>query len=236
VTEVAPVVLVVEDEAQMRTYVRIALESNGYQMLEAPTATEGIRQARAHAPDLVLLDLGLPDADGSTVTRRIREYSRVPILVISARGNEESKVKALDEGANDYLTKPFGAAELMARIRVALRNVSARDAPSVVRLGEDVEIDLERRSVTLRTGDSAGEEVHLTPMEFKLLASLVRNVGNVQTHHQLLEEVWGPGHDNQMQYLRVYMTQLRHKLEREPARPRYLLTETGIGYRLRTEA
>jgi two-component system KDP operon response regulator KdpE len=239
VTDVAPVVLVVEDEAQMRTYVRIALESHGYQMLEAPTADEGIRQARAHAPDLVLLDLGLPDADGATVMRRIREYSRVPILVISARGNEESKVKALDEGANDYLTKPFGAAELMARIRVALRNVPARDVPALVRLGEDVEIDLERRSVTRLTapdGDSAGEEVHLTPMEFKLLASLVRNAGNVQTHHQLLEEVWGPGHDNQVQTLRVYMTQLRHKLEREPARPRYLLTETGIGYRLRTEA
>jgi two-component system KDP operon response regulator KdpE len=236
VTEGAPVVLVVEDEAQMRTFVRIALESHGFQMLEAPTASDGIRQARSYSPDLVLLDLGLPDADGSNVTRRIREYSRVPILVISARGNEESKVKALDEGANDYLTKPFGAAELMARIRVALRNVTSRDAPSVVRLGDDVEIDLVRRSVTLRTGTSAGEEVHLTPMEFKLLATLVRNVGNVQTHHQLLEEVWGPGHDNQMQYLRVYMTQLRHKLEREPARPRYLLTETGIGYRLRTEA
>jgi two-component system KDP operon response regulator KdpE len=240
VTDVAPVVLVVEDEEQMRTYVRIALESHGYQMLEAPTAGEGIRQARAHAPDIVILDLGLPDADGSTVTRRIREYSRVPILVISARGNEESKVKALDEGANDYLTKPFGAAELMARIRVALRNVAARDVTAVVRLGDDVEIDLERRSVTrltAREGDSAAEEeVHLTPMEFKLLASLVRNAGNVQTHHQLLDEVWGPGHENQMQYLRVYMTQLRHKLEREPARPRYLLTETGIGYRLRTEA
>jgi two-component system KDP operon response regulator KdpE len=236
VTEIAAVVLVVEDEAQMRTFVRIALESHGFQMLEAPTASEGIRQARTYSPDLVLLDLGLPDADGSIVTRRIREYSRVPILVISARGNEESKVKALDEGANDYLTKPFGSAELMARIRVALRNVTSRDAPSVVRLGDDVEIDLVRRSVTLRTGTSAGEEVHLTPMEFKLLATLVRNVGTVQTHHQLLEEVWGPGHENQMQYLRVYMTQLRHKLEREPARPRYLLTETGIGYRLRTEA
>ena len=235
-TEGASVVLVVEDEAQMRTFVRIALESHGFQMLEAPTASDGIRQARSYSPDLVLLDLGLPDADGSNVTRRIREYSRVPILVISARGNEESKVKALDEGANDYLTKPFGAAELMARIRVALRNVTSREPPSVVRLGDDVEIDLERRSVTLRTGTSAGEEVHLTPMEFKLLATLVRNVGTVQTHHQLLDEVWGPGHDNQMQYLRVYMTQLRHKLEREPARPRYLLTETGIGYRLRTEA
>jgi two-component system, OmpR family, KDP operon response regulator KdpE len=227
-TEIAPVVLVVEDEVQMRTFVRIALESHGFQMLEAPTAAEGIRQARAYTPDLVLLDLGLPDADGSKVTQRIREYSSVPILVISARGSEESKVKALDEGADDYLTKPFGAAELMARIRVALRKAASRDTQAVVRIGDDILVDLGRRAVTLR-----GEEVHLTPIEFKLLATLVRHAGNVQTHHQLLEQVWGPGHENQMQYLRVYMTQLRHKLEREPARPRYLLTETGIGYRLR---
>jgi two-component system KDP operon response regulator KdpE len=230
-TEIAPVVLVVEDEVQMRTFVRIALESHGFQMLEAPTAAEGIRQARAYTPDLVLLDLGLPDADGSKVTQRIREYSSVPILVISARGSEESKVKALDEGADDYLTKPFGAGELMARIRVALRKAASRDTQAVVRIGDDIVVDLGRRSVTLR-----GEEVHLTPIEFKLLATLVRHAGNVQTHHQLLEQVWGPGHENQMQYLRVYMTQLRHKLEREPARPRYLLTETGIGYRLRGDA
>ena len=230
-TEVAPVVLVVEDEAQMRTFVRIALESHGFQMLEAPTAAEGMRQARAYTPDLVLLDLGLPDGDGSKVIRKIREYSSVPILVISARGSEESKIKALDEGADDYLTKPFGAGELMARIRVAFRKVASRDGQSLVRIGDDILVDMTRRSVTLR-----GEEVHLTPIEFKLLATLVRHAGNVQTHHQLLEQVWGPGHENQMQYLRVYMTQLRHKLEREPARPRYLLTETGIGYRLRAES
>jgi two-component system KDP operon response regulator KdpE len=230
-SEVAPVVLVVEDEAQMRTFVRIALESHGYQMLEAPTASEGIRQARSYSPDVVLLDLGLPDGDGSQVTRRIREYSSVPILVISARGSEESKVKALDDGADDYLTKPFGAAELMARIRVAMRKVASRDNPLVVRIGDELQIDLARRSVTLR-----GEEVHLTPIEYKLLAMLARHAGNVLTHHQLLEQVWGPGHENQMQYLRVYMTQLRHKLEREPARPRYLVTETGIGYRLRIDA
>jgi two-component system KDP operon response regulator KdpE len=230
VNEVAPVVLVVEDEAQMRTFVRIALEAHGFQMLEAPSAAEGIRQARSYTPDLVLLDLGLPDGDGSQVTRRIREYSTVPILVISARSSEESKVKALDEGADDYLTKPFGSAELMARIRAALRKVNAREAPSVVRIGDDIQVDLARRTVTVR-----GDEVHLTPIEYKLLATLVRHAGNVQTHHQLLEQVWGPGHENQMQYLRVYMTQLRHKLEREPARPRYLVTETGIGYRLRIE-
>ena len=230
-TEVAPVVLVVEDEAQMRTFVRIALESHGFQMLEAPTAAEGIRQARSYTPDLVLLDLGLPDGDGSKVTRRIREYSSVPILVISARGSEESKVKALDDGADDYLTKPFGAAELMARIRVALRKAASRDTQAVVRIGDDI-VGRSRRAARSRL---RGEEVHLTPIEFKLLATLVRHAGNVQTHHQLLEQVWGPGHEHQMQYLRVYMTQLRHKLEREPARPRYLLTETGIGYRLRAE-
>jgi len=230
-SEIAPVVLVVEDEAQMRTFVRIALESHGYQMLEAPTAAEGIRQALSYSPDVVLLDLGLPDGDGSQVTRRIREHSSMPILVISARGSEESKVQALDEGADDYLTKPFGAAELMARIRAALRKVTSRDAPLVVRIGDDIQIDLARRTVTRR-----GAEVHLTPIEYKLLATLVKHAGNVQTHHQLLEQVWGPGRENQMQYLRVYMTQLRHKLEREPARPRYLVTETGIGYRLRVDA
>ena len=229
-TDVAPVVLVVEDEAQMRTFVRIALESNGFQMLEAPTAAEGIRQARAYSPDVVLLDLGLPDGDGSSVTKRIREYSTVPILVISARGHEESKVRALDDGADDYLTKPFGAAELMARIRVALRKVASRDTQAIVRIGQDIVVDLARRTVTVR-----GDEVHLTPIEYKLLATLVRHAGNVQTHHQLLEQVWGPGHDHQMQYLRVYMTQLRHKLEKQPARPQYLLTETGIGYRLRAD-
>ncbi len=230
-SEVAPVVLVVEDEAQMRTFVRIALESHGFQMLEAPTAAEGIRQARSYTPDVVLLDLGLPDADGSQVTKRIREYSSVPILVISARGSEESKVRALDDGADDYLTKPFGAAELLARIRVALRKSAARETPLLFRIGDEIEVDLARRSVTRN-----GAEVHLTPLEYKLLATLVRHAGNVLTHHQLLDQVWGPGHENQMQYLRVYMTQLRHKLEREPARPRYLVTETGIGYRLRVDA
>jgi two-component system KDP operon response regulator KdpE len=229
-TDVASVVLVVEDEAQMRTFVRAALESHGYQMLLAPTAAEGIRQARSYTPDLVLLDLGLPDADGFQVTRQIREYSSVPILIISARSNEQSRVKALDEGADDYLTKPFGAAEMMARIRAALRKATSHNAPAVLRIGDHIQVDLGRRIVTLR-----GKEVHLTPIEYKLLTALARHAGFVQTHNQLLKQVWGPGHDNQMQYLRVYMTQLRHKLEREPARPRYLLTETGVGYRLRIE-
>jgi two-component system KDP operon response regulator KdpE len=229
-TESPPTVLVVEDEAQMRTFVSIALTAHGYRMIEASTAAEGIRLASELRPDLVLLDLGLPDADGSEVTRRVREWSRVPILIISAREQEASKVKALDEGADDYLTKPFGSEELMARIRVALRNAAhARGgAPGVFQLGHDIRIDLASRVVVVR-----GSEVHLTPIEFKLLATLVRHAGTVLTHRHLLTEVWGPEHGQQANYLRVYMTSLRHKLERQPARPRYLVTETGIGYRLR---
>ncbi len=225
-------VLVVDDEAQMRTFVRIALEAYGFQTLEASTAAEGLRQAAAHVPDLVLLDLGLPDADGGEVTRRIREWSNLPILIISARGTEASKVRALDEGADDYITKPFGAAELMARIRVALRKAGpAREVPAdVIHVGKDIRVDLARRIVVVR-----GKEVHLAPIEYKLLATLVRHAGRVVTHHQLIEQVWGPGQGQPVQTLRVYMTQLRHKLERQPARPRYLLTETGIGYRLRLE-
>jgi two-component system KDP operon response regulator KdpE len=233
VSEPQRVVLVIDDEAQMRTFVRIALEAYGYQTLEAATAAEGIRLAAAHLPDLVLLDLGLPDADGGEVTRRIREWSNLPILIISARGTEAGKVIALDEGADDYLTKPFGAAELMARIRVALRKAGpARGVPAdVVHVGNDIRIDLSRHLVTVR-----GKEVHLAPIEYKLLVTLVRQTGRVATHQQLIEDVWGPGQVQQVQTLRVYMTQLRHKLERQPARPKYLLTETGIGYRLRLEA
>ena len=225
--------LIVDDEADIRTFARIALAAHGYRSLEAHTAAEGIRQAARYNPDLVLLDLGLPDADGSEVTRRLRERTTVPILIISARGSEAAKVKALDDGADDYMTKPFGAAEMMARIRVALRNAarSRAELPSVVRIGGDIDIDLGRRLVVVR-----GEEVHLTPIEFNLLTVLIRHAGMVVTHRHLLAEVWGPGHEKETQYLRVYMTQLRHKLERVPARPKYLMTETGIGYRLRLEA
>jgi two-component system KDP operon response regulator KdpE len=232
-SEPQPLVLVIEDEADMRTFARIALAAHGYRMVEASTAAEGIRQATTYRPDVVLLDLGLPDAEGSEVTRRLREWSAVPILVISARSSEEAKVRALDEGADDYMTKPFGAAELMARIRVALRNAArGRGEPAgVVHIGEDIRVDLGARTVLVR-----GSDVHLTPIEFKVLATLVRHAGMVTTHRQLLEDVWGPGHENEMQYLRVYMTQLRHKLERKPARPKYLLTEPGIGYRLRLES
>jgi two-component system KDP operon response regulator KdpE len=231
-TESKPVVLVVEDEPQMRKFVRIALESHDYRVLEAETAAEAIRQATAYTPDAILLDLGLPDMDGLELTRRLREWSGVPILVISAREQEEIKVRALDGGADDYLTKPFGAAELMARLRVALRHAArSRDVTSaVVTIGEDVEVDLAKRQVRVR-----GDEVHLTPIEYKLLVVLVKHAGMVITHRHLLEQVWGPGHAHQTQYLRVYMTQLRHKLELDPARPKYLVTEPGIGYRLRAE-
>jgi two-component system, OmpR family, KDP operon response regulator KdpE len=232
-TEPTPLVLVVEDEPQMRKFVRIALESHDYRVIEAATAAEGIQQAISYSPDAVVLDLGLPDMDGMSVTRRLREWSTVPILVVSARGQEDSKVKALDGGADDYITKPFGAAELMARLRVALRHAAdSRDVPTaIVRLGNEVEIDLVRRLVRVRA-----TEVHLTPIEYKLLTTLVKHAGMVMTHRQLLESVWGPGHAHQMQYLRVYMTQLRHKLESNPARPQLLLTEPGIGYRLKSEA
>jgi two-component system KDP operon response regulator KdpE len=233
VTDARPVVLIIDDEPQMRKFVRITLDANGYGVIEASTAAEGIQQAAAHTPDLVLLDLGLPDADGSEVIHRIREWSPMPIIVISARGKEESKVLALDEGADDYVTKPFGAAELMARLRVALRHAArvAGTPEAVVEIGEGIRVDLVRRIVEVR-----GDEVHLTPIEYKLLTLLVKHAGMVLTHRQLLEQVWGPGHAHQMQYLRVYMTQLRHKLEQEPARPKYLVTEPGIGYRLRLEA
>jgi two-component system KDP operon response regulator KdpE len=231
-TDPKPLVLLIEDEPQMRKFVRISLTSHDYRVIEAATAAEGIQQAAAYTPDLILLDLGLPDMDGLEVTTRLREWSAVPILVISARGQEDSKVKALDQGADDYLTKPFGSEELMARIRVALRHAAgARDVPTtVVQIGDNVRVDLIKRIVLVD-----GEEVHLTPIEYKLLAALLKHAGMVMTHRHLLDQVWGPGHAHQMQYLRVYMTQLRHKLEREPARPKYLVTETGIGYRLKLE-
>jgi two-component system, OmpR family, KDP operon response regulator KdpE len=231
-TEAKPVVLVVDDEPQMRKFIRISLSSQNYRVVEASSGAEGLQQASAYTPDIVLLDLGLPDMDGLEVTKRVREWSAMPILVISARGQEESKIKALDEGADDYLTKPFGAGELIARIRVALRHAAriAGTPTTVVQIGDDVRVDLVKRIVLVR-----GQEVHLTPIEYKLLAALVKHAGMVLTHRHLLEQVWGPGHAHQMQYLRVYMTQLRHKLESEPARPKFLVTETGIGYRLRVE-
>jgi two-component system KDP operon response regulator KdpE len=227
-----PLVLVIEDEPPMQHFLRTALESHGYRHVGAASAREGLAQATGRNPDAILLDLGLPDVDGLEVTRRIREWTGTPIIVISARGREQDKVAALDAGADDYLTKPFGLGELLARLRVALRHAArAAGAPEepVFELG-DLKVDLALRRVF-----AGGLEVHLTPTEYKLLTTLVRHAGKVLTHRQLAKEVWGAHSVEQTTSLRVYMTQLRHKLERVPAQPRYLITEPGVGYRLRTD-
>jgi two-component system KDP operon response regulator KdpE len=224
-------VLVVEDEPQMARFLRTALVGNGYDVVEAETGNKGLTEAATRSPEIVLLDLGLPDLDGLEVTRRLREWSKVPVIVLSARGQEKDKVAALDAGADDYLTKPFGVEELLARMRVALRRqlaLEAGDEP-VFTLGT-LRVDLEKRRVFV--GD---DEKRLTPTEYRLLTLLVRHAGKVLTHRQILKEVWGPPYVNETQYLRVYMGQLRHKLESEPARPRYLVTEPGVGYRLRVD-
>jgi two-component system, OmpR family, KDP operon response regulator KdpE len=229
-TESKPLILVVDDETAMRRFLRASLSSRGYELLEAETAEQGIVRAASYNPDLILLDLGLPDQDGLVVTQRLREWSKTPIIVLSARGQEQDKIAALDAGADDYLTKPFGVGELLARIRVALRHAAAGPAGQPQLSIGDLEVDLGRRQVRL-----AGKEVHLTPNEYKLLAELAKHAGRVLTHRQLLRDVWGPNAGDQVQYLRVYMAQLRSKLEREPARPRYLVTEPGVGYRLRVD-
>jgi two-component system KDP operon response regulator KdpE len=229
---VVPVVLLIEDEPQMRRFLRAALEGYEYRLVEAPTAREGLAQAAGRNPDVILLDLGLPDADGIDLTRRLREWSTTPIVVISARGREQDKIAALDAGADDYLTKPFGVGELLARLRVALRHAARTgDAtPDAVFAVGDLRLDLAARRVFM-----AKQEVHLTPTEYKLLTTLVRHAGKVLTHAQLLREVWGPNASAHTHYVRVYMAQLRHKLEPDPNRPRYLLTEPGVGYRLRAD-
>ena len=228
-----PVVLIIEDEPQMRRFLRATLRAHDYQVVEATTAREGLTQAAGRNPELVLLDLGLPDAEGLDVARALRRNSRTPIIVLSARGRESDKVAALDEGADDYLTKPFGAQELLARIRVALRHAALPPdaAPQPVFEAGDLRVDQVRRQVF-----RGSQEVHLTPTEYRLLAALIRHAGRVITHRQLLHEVWGPGHVDQTHYLRVYMAQLRQKLESDSARPRLLTTEPGVGYRLREDA
>jgi two-component system KDP operon response regulator KdpE len=234
-----PVVIMIEDEIQIRRFVRAALEAEGWQVHEADTAQRGLADAGTRKPDLLIVDLGLPDGDGIDVIRDVRGWSNVPIIVLSARTNEADKIAALDAGADDYLAKPFGLGELMARVRANLRRprtVSAEghhDAPVqadvVFRFGE-VEVNRLERIVR-----RAGAEVHLTPIEYRLLAVLVANVGRVITHKQLLRDVWGPSHSEQSHYLRIYMGHLRQKLELDPAQPQHLLTETGVGYRLLAE-
>ena len=230
-TAPGPRILLVEDEVEMRRFLRASLTANGYRLVETTTGQEAIAQATAYNPDLVLLDLGLPDMDGLTVARTLREWTSIPIIVISARGQEQDKIAALDGGADDYLTKPFGTGELLARLRVALRHAerAGKEPEAVVEVGE-LRIDLARRQVFVK-----GAEIRLTPIEYKLFSVLMKHSGRVLTHRQLLQAVWGPASLDQTQYLRVYMAQLRHKLESEPARPRYLVTEPGVGYRLKAE-
>jgi two-component system KDP operon response regulator KdpE len=231
-TDIPIRILVVEDEPQMQKFLRTSLTAEGYRVVEAGRGQEGLDLARTHNPDLMLLDLGLPDMDGTEVTKALREWTTKPILVISARGQEADKISALDAGADDYLTKPFGTGELMARIRVALRRTAraGQERPDPILTVGDLRLDLDKRQVF-----AASVEVHLTPNEYKLLTVLMKNAGKVMTHRQLLKEVWGPAYATQTQYLRVYMVQLRHKLEKDAARPRYLVTEPGIGYRLRDD-
>ncbi len=225
-------ILVIEDDEQIRRFLRATLAAEGYQFHEAATAGEGMAQVAARQPDLVLLDLGLPDRDGLEVIRHIREWSQMPIVVLSARGQEKDKIAALDLGADDYVAKPFAVGELLARIRAAIRRAvpAPQDgAGAAIRFGP-VAVDFEKRRVTVDD-----QEVHLTPNEYKLLQVLIKYAGRVVTQRQLLNEVWGPQHTEQSQYLRVYVAQLRRKLERDPARPKYLQTESGIGYRLTTD-
>jgi len=227
-----PVVLLIEDESQIRRFLRTALASHGYRLLEADTGRGGLVEAASRIPEVVILDLGLPDMDGIEVIRRLREWTALPIIVLSARGQERDKVAALDAGADDYVSKPFGIGELLARMRVALRHAARKHNESdepVFSLG-DLRVDLGQRKVTV-----GGKPVHLTPIEYRLLATLIHHAGKLLTHRQLLTEVWGPNQTEQAHYLRVYTAQLRRKLEADPARPRYILTEPGVGYRLAAE-
>ena len=213
----------------MRRFLRTLIGSHGYRLLEAETGRETLALASSHGPDLVILDLGLPDTDGLRIVSELRGWTQTPIIVVSARGREQDKVQALDLGADDYLTKPFGSQELLARVRVALRHASRAPGPepgAVFRAGP-LTVDLAYRKVSVDD-----QPIHLTPLEYRLLETLIEHFGKVLTHRQLLERVWGPAHVDQTQYLRVYMAQLRRKIEPDPARPRLLKTETGVGYRL----
>ncbi len=222
-------VLVIDDEAQIRRFLRISLEASGYHVLEALTGGEGITRAAQHRPDIIILDLGLPDLDGLEVLRRLREWTATPVIILSVRDDDQGKVAALDAGADDYLTKPFSTDELLARIRVALRHARPEAQDSTFRVDE-LEVDFSRRTVTLR-----GEGVKLTPTEYALLRLMIQHAGKVLTHQQILRAVWGPEYVNETHYLRVYFAQLRQKLEDNPALPKRLITEPGVGYRLRVE-
>jgi two-component system KDP operon response regulator KdpE len=223
-------VLVVEDEPSLQRFLHAALTSHGFRVVQASTQREALALATSHNPEAVLLDLGLPDGDGLGFLQQVRGWSSVPVLVLSARGQEADKITALDHGADDYITKPFGTGELLARLRVALRRVSMPLVREPELRFDGLVVDLAQRTVSRE-----GVEIHLTPTEFRLLTVLARHADRVVTHRHLLREVWGPNHVEHVHYVRVYMAELRRKLEPDPARPRWLLTETGVGYRFRTE-
>jgi two-component system KDP operon response regulator KdpE len=222
-----PTILVIEDEEEIRRFLRTSLVAEGYGVVEAVSARRGLIDAASHKPDLIILDLGLPDFDGLEVIPKIRAWSSMPIIVLSARLDEQAKIDALDAGANDYITKPFGVRELFARVRSALRHFTSPATGGGVLTFDDATVDLVQRRATRH-----GEDLRLTPIEFKLIGCLAKNLGMVVTHRQLLTQVWGPVHERDTHYLRVYMKALREKLEVDPVRPRHFLTETGVGYRL----
>jgi two-component system, OmpR family, KDP operon response regulator KdpE len=227
-TSEGPKILVIEDEQEIRRFLRVSLTNHGYRLVESETGKDGILQAASQQPDLIVLDLGLPDIDGMEVIEQVRGWSQVPVVILSARGQENEKVSALDAGADDYLTKPFSVTELLARIRVALRHAAqthGENGEPVFRL-EHLRVDFAKRQVFVQD-----KEIHLTPIEFRLLGTLIKYAGKVITHRQLLKEVWGPNSVNETHYLRVYMAQLRRKIEDDATQPRYIQTEAGVGYR-----
>jgi two-component system, OmpR family, KDP operon response regulator KdpE len=226
--EPLPIAILIEDERQIRRFVRAALEAEGWSVHESDTMRQGLTDAGTRKPDLIILDLGLPDGNGVEFLRDLRGWSKVPVIVLSARVGEQDKIEALDAGADDYLTKPFGVGELLARVRASSRRrLNAGAEQGALFVFGDVKVDLSARSV--QKGDTA---IHLTPIEYRLLALLVANAGKVLTHRQILREVWGPAHAEDGHYVRIYMAHLRQKLEDDPAQPKYILTETAVGYRL----
>jgi len=225
--DLRPTILIVEDEPEIRRFLRFSLGAEGYRVVESSTGRRGTIDAGTHKPDVAIVDLGLPDVDGVEVVRHIREWSPMPIIILSARSQERTKIEAFGAGADDYVTKPFGISELLARIRVALRHAVRSGSGGDVLRFENATVDLDKR-----TAFRDGQPIHLTPIEFRLIAALARHVDKVVTHRQLLAEVWGPAHERDTHYLRIYMKQLRDKLEADPVRPKHLITEIGVGYRL----
>ncbi len=226
-SEIKPLILIIEDDPQTRRLLKTNLCNRGWRVIEAENGKLGLSLVKSDSPDLVILDLGLPDIDGLTVTKRLRQLSDLPVLVLSARSQEQNKIMALDAGADDYLTKPFSIGEMHARLQALLRRVIRTASSMEIFQTGELKVELTRRKVFI-----ADNEVHITPIEYRLLLILIRHAGLVVTHRELLKEVWGVEHINDQHYLRIYMGQLRHKLETNPARPRYLLTEVGVGYRL----